>query len=197
MNLWKLLFPVTVAFYSDDMRLTERQLAYWTEEYSKIEQMLLGKSFLIHAQVKKVIEIKTHETDDTNQEPVVKQWNSKRNDRYSIPYDISFSNAKHIAAVKSALRLIEDETCLNFRTRKKSDFDYIHFTDLGGCWSYVGRNGGKQPGQGTYFIVWFYTRISGKLVQSEAKIANFCRDFPEKSPLFWPLTVVYSSQKFN
>lgn len=45
MNLWKLLFPVTVAFYSDDMRLTERQLAYWTEEYSKIEQMLLGKSF--------------------------------------------------------------------------------------------------------------------------------------------------------
>ena len=79
-------------------------------------------------------------TDDTNQEPVVKQW-----DRRSIPYDIGFTNKKHIAAIKSALELLERETCLNFRQRKKNDADYIHFTDLGGCWSYVGRNGGKQP----------------------------------------------------
>lgn len=42
--MWKFFIPVTLAFYSDDMRLTKRQLAYWTEEYSKIEQMMQGMS---------------------------------------------------------------------------------------------------------------------------------------------------------
>ena len=83
--------------------------------------------------------------DDSGQEPVVKQWDVKKGGEYSIPYDIGFKNEKHIAAVKAALNLIQEETCLNFRVRKKGDADYIHFTDLGGCWSYVGRNGGKQP----------------------------------------------------
>ena len=43
--MWYFFIPVTAAFLSDDMRLTERQLAYWTEDYAKIDEMLLGKRF--------------------------------------------------------------------------------------------------------------------------------------------------------
>ena len=43
--MWSFFIPVTAAILSDDMRLTERQLAYWTEDYAKIDQMLLGNGF--------------------------------------------------------------------------------------------------------------------------------------------------------
>ena len=62
---------------------------------------------------------KNQTKDDSGQEPVVKQWDVKKGGEYSIPYDISFKNEKHIAAVKAALNLIQEETCLNFRVRKK------------------------------------------------------------------------------
>ena len=41
----------------------------------------------------------------------------------------------------------ESYKCVHFipNLDKKEDTDYLYYTDLGGCWSYVGKNGGKQP----------------------------------------------------
>jgi len=48
-------------------------------------------------------------------------------------------------AILSAMREWEKKTCIKFKPRT-TERDYIEFIDsgFGKCWSYVGRNGGKQ-----------------------------------------------------
>ena len=44
--------------------------------------------------------------------------------------------------------MIQSETCLEFTEIDRNSYekpeDYLKYTDLGGCWSYVGKTGGKQ-----------------------------------------------------
>ncbi|XP_022798325.1 zinc metalloproteinase nas-13-like [Stylophora pistillata] len=47
----------------------------------------------------------------------------------------------------------EDRTCIRLRRKGKKDKDYVNFIKGDGCWSYVGRRGGKQDlslGQGCW-----------------------------------------------
>ena len=63
-----------------------------------------------------------------------------------IPYEIDpiiDSIPKYKAALKSAFYELESFTCLRFRLRTKEE-NFLSFVDLGGCWSYVGKVGGKQ-----------------------------------------------------
>jgi hypothetical protein len=65
-----------------------------------------------------------------------------------IPYEISSydkSNTRLKNAVKRGIELLSKQTNLVFKRRTSSDRDYISFTSRHkGCFSYVGRQGGKQ-----------------------------------------------------
>ena len=63
-----------------------------------------------------------------------------------IPYEIDpviDSIAKYRAALISAFYELEAFTCLRFRLRTNEE-NFLSFDDLEGCWSYVGKIGGKQ-----------------------------------------------------
>ena len=61
-------------------------------------------------------------------------------------YSLDFFNFKHLGQVRSALKLIESETCIRFDEIDYGppSLDHLKFTDMGGCWSYVGKTGGRQ-----------------------------------------------------
>ena len=61
---------------------------------------------------------------------------------YVIPSSFSYSERVNIS---NAIKRWQDFTCLRFVKRKSSHKDYIHFQSTdSGCYSYVGRKGGKQ-----------------------------------------------------
>ena len=63
-----------------------------------------------------------------------------------IPYEIDpiiDSIPKYRAALTSVFYELESFTCLRFRLRTKEE-NFLSFVDFGGCWSYVGKIGGKQ-----------------------------------------------------
>ncbi|KAL1501328.1 hypothetical protein ABEB36_006670 [Hypothenemus hampei] len=63
-----------------------------------------------------------------------------------IPYEISgYFDIDALNQIKRAMNIYHKYTCLKFRKRKSSDGDYISITSSNtGCWSSVGRIGGKQ-----------------------------------------------------
>ena len=54
--------------------------------------------------------------------------------------------------MRSALKLIESETCIRFEEIDYGppSLDHLKFTDMGGCWSYVGKTGGRQAKRSKY-----------------------------------------------
>ncbi|MCA9827382.1 MAG: M12 family metallopeptidase, partial [Nitrosopumilus sp.] len=60
----------------------------------------------------------------------------------TIPYEInpSLPNQNRIT---DAMTHWTDRTGIKF-VKRTNQQDYLYFTDLGGCWSYIGRQGGKQ-----------------------------------------------------
>ena len=63
-----------------------------------------------------------------------------------VPYEIDpiiDSIPKYKAALISAFYDLESFTCLRFRLRTREE-NFLSFVDFGGCWSYVGKVGGKQ-----------------------------------------------------
>ncbi|KAL1468602.1 hypothetical protein MTO96_041384 [Rhipicephalus appendiculatus] len=65
--------------------------------------------------------------------------------RATIPYviDQDLRNQKLSGIIELTMRMLEDRTPLEFVPRKNEP-DYIHIKSLDGCYSYVGRQGGKQ-----------------------------------------------------
>lgn len=62
-----------------------------------------------------------------------------------IPYEVDANLLDDIkSGVKAGINEIEAKTCVKFRKRRKDDKDYLYFVEDDGCWSYVGRKGGKQ-----------------------------------------------------
>ena len=112
------------------MRLSPRQTRFMTAKPKRLKQML---------------------NDVSDGDPVIKIWDSKKDgrERWVIPYEMDFISDKHTGKVRSALNLIEQETCLKF-TEVDRSFDeempdaYLKYTDMGGCWSYVGKTGTRQ-----------------------------------------------------
>jgi len=112
------------------MRLTPRQTRFMNARPKRLRQMLM---------------------DAGSEDPVIKKWDVQQDDteRWVVPYQLDFISKKHKGKVKSALYMIEQETCIRF-TEVDRTFgtdmpeDYLKFTDMGGCWSYVGRTGGRQ-----------------------------------------------------
>jgi len=75
----------------------------------------------------------------------VQKWNNiKAGDNYIIPYVIDSSiGTQGKTAIQAAVADFKSKTCLRFQERK-GQRDYISFIKGGGCYSYVGRTGGKQ-----------------------------------------------------
>ncbi|XP_071955733.1 zinc metalloproteinase nas-4-like isoform X2 [Antedon mediterranea] len=62
-----------------------------------------------------------------------------------IPYEIDNGfDEKTIDIIKLSMRQWERNTCIDFKKKRKSDKDYLQFRYQPGCWSYIGRQGGKQ-----------------------------------------------------
>lgn len=62
-----------------------------------------------------------------------------------IPYVISSNLADPTRrSIRLAYRRLQNKTCLRFKPRTTTDKDYISFVDENGCFSSVGRQGGKQ-----------------------------------------------------
>lgn len=61
---------------------------------------------------------------------------------YIVDYEIE-SQAEATLGLTKALREWEERSCLKFK-RRSNETDYINFFKESGCWSYVGRQGGKQ-----------------------------------------------------
>lgn len=62
----------------------------------------------------------------------------------TIPYAISFGfSPDEVKIIENALKDIEDKTCLNF-VKHTNQRDYINFFSGNGCYSPVGKVGGKQ-----------------------------------------------------
>lgn len=62
-----------------------------------------------------------------------------------VPYYISnsFSSTRK-QMIRDAIKLWEDNTCINFRPTRSSDDDWLHFKTGSGCSSPVGRQGGSN-----------------------------------------------------
>uniref|UniRef100_A0A8R1TPI4 Zinc metalloproteinase n=1 Tax=Onchocerca volvulus TaxID=6282 RepID=A0A8R1TPI4_ONCVO len=60
-----------------------------------------------------------------------------------IPYYFGASNVKWQNVIRAALRYIENETCVRFKENGYGS-NYIHFVQAEGCWSSVGKIGGRQ-----------------------------------------------------
>ncbi|KAI4889307.1 hypothetical protein NFI96_011104 [Prochilodus magdalenae] len=72
------------------------------------------------------------------------KWPRKNDGKVYVPYIISNQySSNERQTIKDALNSFEKVTCIRFRRRKREE-DYIHIQSLGGCYSYVGRTGGKQ-----------------------------------------------------
>lgn len=63
-----------------------------------------------------------------------------------VPYEISPSfDAKSRSLILQAMEQYHKHTCIRFTPRTKTDYDYVYFTNTNtGCWSSVGRIGGRQ-----------------------------------------------------
>ncbi|CAK8679229.1 unnamed protein product [Clavelina lepadiformis] len=80
---------------------------------------------------------------------VVRKWTNDvtADGYYRIPFSYSdelFSHPEHQNSIKKALSIVNALTCIDFQPATKVDRDQLHFTVGRGCWSYIGKNGGKQ-----------------------------------------------------
>ncbi|KAK7604958.1 hypothetical protein V9T40_006144 [Parthenolecanium corni] len=64
----------------------------------------------------------------------------------TIPYEISpYMRGADRQMIQEAIDEFHKHTCIKFKERRESDFDYVYFTNGNtGCWSSVGRIGGRQ-----------------------------------------------------
>ncbi|KAG5669404.1 hypothetical protein PVAND_017291 [Polypedilum vanderplanki] len=90
--------------------------------------------------------LKQHDDGGTGLKDKDEKW-KKKNGFVTVPYviDSTVYSDFQIRNIKYAMRIIEYETdCIRFKKRKKEG-DFILFTMReNGCWSYVGRIGGRQ-----------------------------------------------------
>lgn len=79
-------------------------------------------------------------------------------------------NFPYLQRVELAFRTIEDKTCIDFRPRTTQK-DYIKITFGNGCWSFVGRVGGRQGdivSKESYVVNYYFTELS---------LGNNCHNF--------------------
>ncbi|XP_062291401.1 low choriolytic enzyme-like [Scomber scombrus] len=63
----------------------------------------------------------------------------------TVPYTISYRYSTYERnLIISTLESFHRSTCVRFRMRTSKHRDYLHFFSGTGCWSYLGRQGGKQ-----------------------------------------------------
>lgn len=65
-------------------------------------------------------------------------WKNKR-----VAYSFKINDAQWRRLIRSALKHLEEQTCMRF-FEDANDEDKLEYTRSGGCWSNVGRIGGKQ-----------------------------------------------------
>ncbi|KAI6177543.1 Metalloendopeptidase [Aphelenchoides bicaudatus] len=63
-----------------------------------------------------------------------------------IPYSISSQYTSFgRARIAAALQEYQEKTCIKFEPKTDADLDYVHVVPEEGCYSMVGKTGGKQP----------------------------------------------------
>uniref|UniRef100_A0A914XV52 Peptidase M12A domain-containing protein n=1 Tax=Panagrolaimus superbus TaxID=310955 RepID=A0A914XV52_9BILA len=75
---------------------------------------------------------------------------------HRVAYTFNLNDDKWRNLIRAALRHLEEETCMRFY-ENATDKDALQFTRAGGCWSNVGRVGGKQTvsiGYGCDAVTW-------------------------------------------
>lgn len=53
------------------------------------------------------------------------------------------SDERQIAWMLAQLKQIEDKTCIRF-VERTYQIDFVRIGNFGGCWSFIGRTGGRQ-----------------------------------------------------
>lgn len=72
------------------------------------------------------------------------RWPKGSDGKVSVPYTISSQfRAYERKLITSALRDMESQTCIRFVPRR-SEYDYIAVVNKGGCYSALGKQGGRQ-----------------------------------------------------
>ncbi|XP_022240914.1 zinc metalloproteinase nas-4-like [Limulus polyphemus] len=67
------------------------------------------------------------------------QWQNK-----AVPYVLSNSySSSEVAVIKSAMEEYSKLTCIRF-IQRTTQRDYLYISSMDGCWSYMGRIGGRQ-----------------------------------------------------
>ncbi|KAF5892977.1 high choriolytic enzyme 1-like, partial [Clarias magur] len=72
------------------------------------------------------------------------KWRKGRNGKVKVPYVISrqYSSSER-GVINRALKSFENLTCVQFR-RRRNEEDYINIISDTGCYSFIGRRGGRQ-----------------------------------------------------
>ncbi|XP_061831387.1 hatching enzyme 1.2-like isoform X2 [Nerophis lumbriciformis] len=69
----------------------------------------------------------------------------KKGQKVKVPYEITSDfSRKEASSIKRILKGFRKNTCIRFIRKKEKHTDYLSFISADGCWSYLGRVGGKQ-----------------------------------------------------
>ncbi|XP_061830516.1 high choriolytic enzyme 2-like [Nerophis lumbriciformis] len=69
----------------------------------------------------------------------------KKGQKVKVPYEITSDfSRKEASSIKKILKGFRTNTCIRFIRKKEKHTDYLSFISADGCWSYLGRVGGKQ-----------------------------------------------------
>ncbi|XP_069488696.1 hatching enzyme 1.2-like [Ambystoma mexicanum] len=72
------------------------------------------------------------------------RWPRANNGQVLVPYQISSSyTSNERSVIMSAIQSFSQSTCISFRSRT-NERDYLFIEPQNGCWSYIGRTGGRQ-----------------------------------------------------
>lgn len=72
-------------------------------------------------------------------------WGKYTDGKVYIPYYIaSHFSSREKSIITRGLESFSSFSCIRFRPSKSSDRDWLSIESQSGCWSYVGRRGGKQ-----------------------------------------------------
>ncbi|KAL6112711.1 uncharacterized protein ACO6RY_11158 [Pungitius sinensis] len=72
-------------------------------------------------------------------------WGKFTDGKVYIPYYITnHFSAREAAIITRGLESFSSFSCIRFRPSRTTDRDWLHIESQNGCWSYVGRRGGKQ-----------------------------------------------------
>jgi len=94
------------------------------------------------------LDIAIDSEEERNADPCTSRgcmWGKYTDGKVYIPYHIaSHFSSREKATITRGLESFSSFSCIHFRPSRSSDRDWLSIESQDGCWSYVGRRGGKQ-----------------------------------------------------